>query len=339
MDSHPTQLGGPLAYNPAACPTPANTLLPRVFIDGQAGTTGLALAQRLARHGGIEVLGIAECARKNAEARRQAFAQADVVALCLPDDAARDAVALAPKARFLDASTAHRVADGWTYGLPELAPGQRQRIGDAARVANPGCYPTGFVLAVRPLVDAGVLAPSAPLRANAVSGYSGGGKALIAQYAGTEHCRRSPSPVRAYGLSLDHKHLPEMRAFAGIDEAPLFAPAVGPYYNGMIVQVGLFASELDGDAATVHRVLQERYADEPFVHVPELNPDAGVLEDGFLSPAARNSSNHLDILVFGRAEQVLLVSRFDNLGKGAAGAAVQNLNLMLGLPETMGLET
>ena len=313
-------------------------MLHRVFIDGQAGTTGLALAQRLARHGGIEVLGIAECARKSAEARRLAFAQADVVVLCLPDEAAREAVALAPKARFLDASTAHRVADGWTYGLPELSGGQRRRIAAADRVANPGCYPTGFVLAVRPLVDAGVLSRSTPLRVNAVSGYSGGGKALIAKYAATEGCPGNATPVRAYGLSLDHKHLPEMRAFAGIDSAPLFAPAVGPYHNGMIVQVGLFASELEGDAATVHRVLQDRYAAEPFVHVPELNPDAGVLEDGFLSPAARNDSNHLDILVFGHGERVLLVSRFDNLGKGAAGAAVQNLNLMLGLPETTGLE-
>ena len=313
-------------------------LLHRVFIDGQAGTTGLALAQRLVRHGGIEAIGIAECDRRSPEARRRAFRQADVVVLCLPDEAAREAVALAPDARFLDASTAHRVADGWTYGLPELAGGQRRRIAGADRVANPGCYPTGFVLAVRPLVDAGVLPPSVPLRVNAVSGYSGGGKTLIASYAGAKGCPGNAAPVRAYGLSLDHKHLPEMRAFAGIDVAPLFARAVGPYFQGMIVQVGLFASELEGDAATVHRVLDERYADEPFVHVPALNPGAGVLEDGFLSPTARNDSNHMDILVFGQGEQVLVVSRFDNLGKGAAGAAVQNLNLMLGLPETTGLE-
>lgn len=314
-------------------------MLHRVFIDGQAGTTGLALAQRLARHGGIEVLGIAECARKNVEARRRAFSAADVVVLCLPDDAAREAVALAPEARFLDASTAHRVADGWAYGLPELGAGHRRRIAGAPRVANPGCYPTGFVLAVRPLVDAGVLAASVPMRVNAVSGYSGGGKALIAKYARPASCGRRSSPVRAYGLSLDHKHLPEMCAFAGIEQAPLFAPAVGPYYSGMIVQVGLFASELEGDAATVHGVLEERYADEPFVHVPAMNPGAEVLDqDGFLSPTARNGSNHLDILVFGRDDQVLVVCRFDNLGKGAAGAAVQNLNLMLGLPETTGLE-
>ena len=306
----------------------------KVFIDGQAGTTGLALAQWLRRHPAIELLTVAEGARKDAEARRALFAQADAVALCLPDAAAREAVALAPEARFLDASTAHRVADGWVYGLPELGGGQRERIAGAARVANPGCYPTGFVLSVRPLIDSGLLPANVPLRVNALSGYSGGGKGLIAK---AEADGTVEWPARAYGLGLNHKHLPEMRAYAGTTHPPLFAPTVGRYHSGMIVQVGLFASELAGDAAAVRQVLAERYAEEPFVHVHPLNADADVLEDGFLDPIGRNGTNHVDLLVFAHAEQVLLASRYDNLGKGAAGAAVQNLNLMLGLPEAMGL--
>ena len=305
----------------------------RVFIDGQAGTTGLALAQRLAAHPAIELLAIADAHRKDAGVRQRLFAQADVVVLCLPDEAARAAVALAPEARFLDASTAHRTAEGWVYGLPELTAEQPQRIAEAARVANPGCYPTGFALGVRPLIDAGVLDRNVPLRLNALSGYSGGGKALIAKYS--DGCVQSRA-VRPYGLELAHKHLPEMQAWARLARAPLFAPAVGDYYQGMIVQVGLFTSELAGDVATVQRVLAERYAEAPFIHVHALNPH-GALADGFLSPTARNGSNDLDLLVFGHDEQVLIVSRYDNLGKGAAGAAVQNLNLMLGLPETMGL--
>lgn len=310
----------------------------RVFIDGQAGTTGLALAHWLRGHPAIEVLTIAEGARKDAQTRRRLFAQADVVALCLPDAAARAAIALAPAARFLDASTAHRVTDGWAYGLPELGGGQRERIAGAARVANPGCYPTGFVLCVRPLIESGLLRADVPLRVNALSGYSGGGKALIAKAeAGTRNRIGMEWPARAYGLGLNHKHLPEMRAYAGTTRAPLFAPTVGHYHSGMIVQVGLFASELAGDAAAVRQALAVRYAGEPFVHVHPLNANGGVLEEGFLAPTGRNSTNHLDLLVFAHGEQVLLVTRYDNLGKGAAGAAVQNLNLMLGLPETMGL--
>lgn len=305
----------------------------RVFIDGQAGTTGLALAQRLAAHPAVELLAIADAQRKDARVRQRLFAQADVVVLCLPDEAAKAAIALAPEARFLDASTAHRVAEGWVYGLPELTAEQPRRIAEAARLANPGCYPTGFTLGVRPLIDVGLLDPNVPLRVNALSGYSGGGKALIAKYQGG---RAQSQAVRPYGLELAHKHLPEMQRWAGLARVPLFAPAVGDYYHGMIVQVGLFTSELAGDAATVQRVLAERYAEAPFIHVHGLNP-LGVLADGFLSPTARNSSNDLDLLVFGHNEQVLIVSRYDNLGKGAAGAAVQNLNLMLGLPETMGL--
>lgn len=307
-----------------------------VFIDGQAGTTGLEISSRLREHPAIEVLSIEERFRKDPARRRELFDQADVGVLCLPDDAAREAVALAPAGRFLDASTAHRVAADWTYGLPELATDNRQAIRRAARVSNPGCYPTGFVLSVRPLIEAGLLNPQTPLHVHAVSGYSGGGKSMIAKY----RCRDTASwRLRPYSLGLTHKHLPEMHAYAKTVRAPLFAPAVGHYYAGMLVQVGLFACELEAGAGIreVRRALAERYADEPFVHVAGRQEAQGALEDGFLSPTFRNGSNHLDIFVFGHREQLLIVSRYDNLGKGAAGAAVQNLNLMLGLPETAGL--
>lgn len=311
--------------------------MPRsVFIDGQAGTTGLELASRLRRHGQIEVLAIEERLRKDAGRRRELYDEADVAVLCLPDHAARAAVALAPAARFLDASTAHRVGDGWVYGLPELAPGQRQAIGAAPRVANPGCYPTGFVLGIRPLIDAGVLDAELPLRLHAVSGYSGGGKSLIAKY---QACDAPAWRTRPYALDLAHKHLPEMRVYARTAATPLFMPSVGHYYRGMLVQIGLFVRELEGGAtlADVHRVLADRYRGESFVHVHDPRPNAGILQDGFLPPTTRNGTNHLDLLLFGNAEQLLIVARYDNLGKGAAGAAVQNLNLMLGLPETTGL--
>ena len=307
----------------------------RVFIDGQAGTTGLELASWLERHAEIELLAIEDHLRKDAARRRELFAQADAVVLCLPDEAAREAVELAQQARFLDASTAHRTSAGWVYGLPELEPEQRRAIRSADRVANPGCYPTGFVLSVRPLIDDGLVSADLPLRVNAVSGFSGGGKSMIARY------RKSDSAAwrhRAYALGLNHKHVPEMRRYAHTNPAPLFTPAVGHYRSGMLVQVGLFAIELQRGAAPVdvHRALAERYAGEPFVHVHPYNPD-DCSDDGFLSPTARNGTNHLDMMVFGNDEQVVIASRYDNLGKGAAGAAVQNLNLMLGLPETAGL--
>ena len=306
-----------------------------VFIDGRAGTTGLELAARLNRHPRIRLLAIEEHLRKDAGRRRELFARADVVALCLPDAAARAAVALAPEARFLDASTAHRVCAGWTYGLPELAPEQRAAIRAAGRVANPGCYPTGFILSVRPLIDAGVLRADMPLRTHAVSGYSGGGKTMIATYRA---CDRAALGVRPYGLGLNHKHVPEMQAYSGTAQAPLFMPSVGHYYQGMLVQVPLFTGELEDGAtiADVHTALAKRYASEPFVTVHPLG-GADLLANGFLDPTARNATNALDIAVFGHDQQLLIVSRFDNLGKGAAGAAVQNLNLMLGMPDDTGL--
>lgn len=306
-----------------------------VFIDGQAGTTGLELAGRLRAHPRIDLLAIKNRFRKDAEHRRRLFEQADVVALCLPDDAAREAVRLEPGARFLDASTAHRTSPGWTYGLPELGARQREAIRASGRVANPGCYPTGFVLSIRPLIEAGLLDPALPLRLNAVSGYSGGGKSMIAKY---QSCDTPALRTRPYGFGLAHKHVPEMQRYAKTGSPPLFAPSVGHYYRGMLVQVALFTSELSGNTkpADVWRVLADRYHDEPFVHVHGLHPEEA-LDDGFLTPTSRNGSNDLDLMVFARDEQLLIVSRYDNLGKGAAGAAVQNLNLMLGLAESEGL--
>lgn len=281
------------------------------------------------------MLGIEEERRKDDSRRRELMRRADVVVLCLPDDAARNAVELAPGARFLDASTAHRVADGWAYGLPELVPGQRGRIRDARRVSNPGCYPTGFILAVRPLIAAGMLSPGTPLRVNALSGYSGGGKSLIAKYRA---CDAEAMRTRPYGLALGHKHVPEMHKHSLTESAPLFVPEVGHFYQGMLVQVPLFSPELGGARASdVREVLSERYADEPFIHVHEYPVPEEALDAGFLSATERNGSNDLDLMVFGHDEQVLLVARYDNLGKGASGAAVQNLNLMLGLPEAAGV--
>ena len=306
-----------------------------VFIDGQAGTTGLELAARLSSHPGIDLLTAEDRFRKDAQHRRSLFEQADVVALCLPDDAAGEAVCLEPGARFLDASTAHRTSPGWTYGLPEIGASQREAIRASARVANPGCDPTGFVLSIRPLIEAGLLDPALPLRLHAVSGYSGGGKSMIAKY---QSCDTPALRTRPYGFGLAHKHVPEMQRYAKTHSAPLFAPSVGHYYRGMLVQVALFTSELSGNAkpSDVWRALTDRYRDEPFVHVHGLHPEKA-LDDGFLNPTSRNGSNHLDLLVFASDEQLLIVSRYDNLGKGAAGAAVQNLNLMLGLPEAEGL--
>ena len=308
----------------------------KVFIDGQAGTTGLEIASRIKSRGDIELLEIPEAERKEPASRRAYVDAADLTILCLPDAAAREAVALAPSARILDASTAHRTADGWVYGLPELeGEATRDAIRDAPKVSNPGCYPTGFILLVRPLIDAGIVSPELPLRVNAVSGYSGGGKAMIAEYS----ARDEPDwRVRPYGLQLAHKHVPEMRRYAGTRRAPLFAPMVGHFFKGMLTQVPLFLDELENgaNAADVCEALTERYAGEPFVRVLPLGAECAQ-NAGFLGATACNDSNRIELMVFAGPEHLLLSARYDNLGKGAAGAAVQNMNLMLGVEETAGL--
>ena len=307
----------------------------KVFIDGQAGTTGLEILSRLGGRRDIELLTIPEGLRKDPACRRSCYGSADIVILCLPDDAAREAAELAPGTRLIDASTAHRVADGWVYGMPELDPGTREAIRDAGCVSNPGCYPTGFILCVRPLIDAGILGRDVPLRVNAVSGYSGGGKALIARYEANDG---ADWRVRPYGLHLGHKHVPEMQRYSGTRAAPLFAPMVGHFFKGILTQVPLFRAELRPGTTPedVHGVLEARYAEEPFVRVLPLGAE-DAQADGFLGATACNDTNRIELMVFGSDEHFLLCARYDNLGKGASGAAVQNLNLMLGIEETAGL--
>ncbi len=309
----------------------------RVFIDGQAGTTGLELAERLRARDDLELLEIQAEERKDTEARRAFLHSADVAILCLPDDAAREAVALAEgKTRILDASTAYRTAEGWAYGLPELNPGARAEIAAAECVSNPGCYPQGFILFVRPLIDAGLLDAATPLRCNAISGYSGGGRQMIEARRAYDAAEADRLSVQAYGLTLTHKHVPEMQHYSGTALAPIFTPTVAHYYKGMLVEVPLFAREV-GNATPleVHRVLQERYAGEPFVTVLPFGEDGA--ENGYLNATACNDSNRLELMVLGNDEQLRLIARYDNLGKGAAGAAVQNLNLMLGVSEETSL--
>ena len=298
----------------------------RVFIDGQAGTTGLQIQQRLANHPQIELLTIDEALRKDAGARQALMQQADVTILCLPDEAAKEAVALADAvgARVLDASSAHRVQDGWVYGLPELDAGQRDRIRSASHVSNPGCYATGAIALLAPLTRAGLLAADRDLAINAVSGYSGGGKAMIEKYqqAGTGYA--------GYGLGFNHKHLKEIQAWSGLSSRPIFQPAVGDYAQGMLVFVPLNNS----DGAALHQALAAFYQGQEFISVRELNS----YDDDtapYLLPETLNNTNQMELFVFGHAEQrqSMLVARLDNLGKGASGAAVQNLNIMLGLPE------
>ena len=312
----------------------------KVFIDGQAGTTGLEIHRRLAVREDLEMLEIDASERKSSAARREHINAADVVILCLPDDAARESVALVsnPNVKVLDASTAHRVHGDWVYGLPELGPGQREAITQASRVSNPGCYPQGFILLVRPLIDAGLLPAAQHLSVHAISGYSGGGRQMIERYeARTQEQPTQMWHARSYSLDLSHKHVPEMREYAGIDHAPIFSPIVAHYYRGMVVHVPIFAGQLRATTtpATLTQTLTERYSNEALVHVV-AEPEA-LLENGQLSPEGMNYTNGIELMVFGNEERMLLTARADNLGKGASGAAVQNLNLMLGVDELRGL--
>ncbi len=311
-----------------------NTPVIKVFIDGSAGTTGLRINERLRGLGGVEPLTLPEELRKDVSARTEAIAAADVAVLCLPDDAAREAAAIADSVgtAVIDASTAHRVAPGWAYGFPELSAAHRSAVETSDRVAVPGCHASGFVALVFPLIEAGVIPADAELTAFSLTGYSGGGKKMIAEYEG-ERTDERLSSCREYAIRLAHKHIPEMMAVTGLTRKPLFFPIVGDYYAGMTSTVGLH-NDLLGEgvtAKTVHEYLSDYYAGQEFVRVLPFGGEGAIDPRGYLESNRNVGTNYLDIVVSGNEEQTLMAAMFDNLGKGASGAAVQNMELMLGM--------
>ena len=308
----------------------------KIFVDGQEGTTGLQINEYLARRADIEVLRIDPEKRKDPAERKRLINASDVTFLCLPDAAAREAVALVdnPRTCVIDASTAHRVDPAWTFGLPELAREQRAKIRAGKRIANPGCHATAFILALRPLVADGLLPADTQVAANSITGYSGGGKKMIESYRGPQ---RVDAP-RPYALGLTHKHLPEMRAYTGLSVAPIFQPIVGPFYKGLAVTAYLHPRQFSRRAtpADVRQILADYYAGEAFIRVAPVDLDANT-DGGFFDVEANNDTNRVDLFVFGNEERMLVVGRLDNLGKGASGAAVQAMNVHLGVEESLGL--
>jgi N-acetyl-gamma-glutamyl-phosphate reductase len=313
---------------------------PKVYIDGHVGTTGLRIREWLAGRRDVELLTLRDDLRKDAAARREQILASDVAVLCLPDDAAREVAQWAAGAptRLIDASTAHRVADGWVYGLPELAPGQREAIRRAKLVANPGCYASAVTVLLRPLIDGGLLAADTPLTIHALSGYSGGGRPLIEKWEDPAGGLRALVYEAPYALGNQHKHIPEMMRYSRLSREPQFLPAVGPFRCGMRVQVPLHAAWLGGSSGRdVWDTLAARFGDEPFVHVMPLTEPSATDEHSF-DPQACNDTNRMELRVLPHPSgHVLLMATLDNLGKGASGGAIQCLNLMLGVAETTAL--
>jgi N-acetyl-gamma-glutamyl-phosphate reductase len=310
-----------------------------VFVDGQHGTTGLKILERLSGRKDIELIQAPEDKRKDPETRKKLLNEADIVFLCLPDDAARVSVSLITNKSvcIIDGSTAHRVTEGWIYGFPELKKGQRELIKTAKRIAVPGCHATGFISMVYPLVAQGIIASDYPVTCNCVAGYSGGGKSMIADYDN----KNSPDYIRnprPYSLELNHKHIPEMTKYGGLSRPPIFAPTVVNVYAGEIISVPFIGSYLKKklSPAGIRDVLADYYAGEQFIKVMPY-PAKDFLKNGFLTFTDCNGTNNLEIFVFGNNERILVSARYDNLGKGASGAAVQDMNITLGLPENTGL--
>ena len=303
----------------------------KVFIDGSAGTTGLRIADRLSQRSDLELLILSDEVRKDPAARKDALLSADVAFLCLPDDAAREAVALAEgsKVKIIDTSTAHRTNDAWAYGFPELA-GRRAQIEASSRIANPGCHASGFVALIAPLVEQGIVSKDAKLSCFSLTGYSGGGKKMIAQYEDANRDVLYGAP-RQYAMGQTHKHLPEMVKLCGLENAPVFCPIVADFYSGMEVTVSLFASDIKGNAEDIRKLYASYYAEGLVKYTDATDPD------GLLSAGAYSGRDDMQVSVYGNDERIILTSRFDNLGKGASGAAIQNMNILLGLPEATGL--
>ncbi len=309
----------------------------KVFVDGQEGTTGLRIFEYLANRDDVEILRISDAQRKDVETRRALINGSDVTFLCLPDVASRESASLVdnPNTCVIDASTAFRIDDDWAYGLPELSKAQRERLRTAKRIAVPGCHASAFVLAAQPLVAAGILPKDTQLSAYSITGYSGGGKKMIAEYEAGAEKLRSPRP---YALGLQHKHLPEMKVRSGLSFAPVFTPIVANFYKGLAVTTFLHPQQLPGQVTPkrVYEALADYYAGERFVHVAPLDA-ANSLDDGFFDVQACNDTNRVDLFVFGNEERIVTLSRLDNLGKGASGAAIQCMNLHIGADEGKGL--
>lgn len=312
----------------------------KVFVDGQEGTTGLQINEYLAKRADITLLKIDADKRKDVAERKRLINESDITFLCLPDDAAKESVALVdnPNTCVIDASTAHRINPEWTFGLPEVAKDQREKIRRSKRIANPGCHASAFILALKPLVAAGLLPVDTQIAANSITGYSGGGKKMIADYEAASASTTQLKAPRSYALALSHKHLPEMCAYTGLTVEPIFQPIVGPFYKGLAVTAYLHPKQFTRKVTPtdVQKIIADYYAGEAFIRVLPVDLEV-TTEGGFYNVEANNDTNRVDIAVFGNEERMLIIARLDNLGKGASGAAVQAMNVHLGVDESLGL--